>query len=415
MSIIALKAGYHQVKMYTPDMDKTAFVCPFGVYRLTRMPFGLKTAQAIFQRLIDFFRNGLKVNMLAYLDDLNIMPPPTFEQHLEDLRLVFKRLQQFKLQENREKCHFMCQKVKCLGYLITRSGIEVDPVKVAAIMDIPPPKNVKQLQKRATWTWSSEEQNSFDTLKKGLISPPVLKQLNENKPFILRTDASAYTLGAVCVKTKVPDNTQSSTPVVFLYRLKEIEGAEIRVVSDHQPLKWLLSLKTPTGRLARWALQIQSFNLKFEYVPGKPNVMADMLSRPACNHVYCSQANPVERKNGPHTTWAEKLPVIRFSMNSAKCSSTRYSVSFLQFGREMSTADDVKHDLLSVIHNADSYTFVAEITPYLRKFANLHQEIKDRVEKKQDQRKEYADNKRRNAVSYAPGDRVWVTTNKKSK
>ncbi|KAF8791656.1 hypothetical protein HNY73_003353 [Argiope bruennichi] len=58
--------------------------------------------------------------------------------------------------------------------------------------------------------------------------------------------------------------------------------------------------------------------------------------------------------------------------------------------------------------------FVAEITPYLRKFVNLHQEIKDRVEKKQDQRKEYAGKKRRNAVSYTPGDREWVTTHQKS-
>ncbi|KAF8772977.1 Retrovirus-related Pol polyprotein like [Argiope bruennichi] len=125
MSTIDLKTGYHQVKIYTPDMDKTAFVCPFGVYRSTRMPFGLKTAPATFQRLIDLFRNGQKVNTLAYLDDIIIMSP-TFEQHLEDLRLVFKGLQQ--LQANRENCHFMCQKVKYLGHLITRSGIEVDPV-----------------------------------------------------------------------------------------------------------------------------------------------------------------------------------------------------------------------------------------------------------------------------------------------
>ncbi|XP_055951686.1 uncharacterized protein LOC129987775 [Argiope bruennichi] len=130
--------------------------------------------------------------------------------------------------------------------------------------------------------------------------------------------------------------------------------------------------------------------------------------------VYCLQANPVEGKNrnlkpriailvenSPHTAWAEKLPAIRFSVNSAKCSSTGYSAAFLQFGREMSTADDVKHDLRSVIH---SNNFVAEITPYLRKFSNLHQEIKDRVEKKQDQHKKYAEKKSRNAVSYAPGD-----------
>lgn len=59
-----------------------------------------------------------------------------------------------------------------------------------------------------------------------------------------------------------------------------IEGTEVVLRSDHQPLKWLLSIKTPTGRLARWALELQSYNLKIEYTPGKNNVVADTLSRP---------------------------------------------------------------------------------------------------------------------------------------
>ncbi|GFU29908.1 retrovirus-related Pol polyprotein from transposon 297 [Trichonephila clavipes] len=59
-----------------------------------------------------------------------------------------------------------------------------------------------------------------------------------------------------------------------------IEGTEITVASDHQPLKWLINLKSPTGQLARWALEIQSFNLKVQYIPGKANVVADMLSCP---------------------------------------------------------------------------------------------------------------------------------------
>ncbi|GFS61454.1 retrovirus-related Pol polyprotein from transposon 297 [Trichonephila clavipes] len=70
-----------------------------------------------------------------------------------------------------------------------------------------------------------------------------------------------------------------------------IEGTEITVASDHQPLKWLLNLKSPTGRLARWALEIQSFNLKVQYIPGKANVVADMLSRPVTQ-----EENPFAKK-----------------------------------------------------------------------------------------------------------------------
>ncbi|GFU28053.1 retrovirus-related Pol polyprotein from transposon 297 [Trichonephila clavipes] len=72
-----------------------------------------------------------------------------------------------------------------------------------------------------------------------------------------------------------------------------IEGTEITVASDHQPLKWLLNLKSPTGRLARWALEIQSFNLKVQYIPGKANVVADMLSRPVTQEEesFCEENN----------------------------------------------------------------------------------------------------------------------------
>lgn len=94
---------------------------------------------------MDMFRNGLKVNTLTYLDDIIVMSS-TFDEHLKDLRSVFDRLLKFKLHANRNKCHFACPKVKYLGHYITSSGIEVDSEKIKAVVEIPPPKNVKQLQ-----------------------------------------------------------------------------------------------------------------------------------------------------------------------------------------------------------------------------------------------------------------------------
>ncbi|GFX73477.1 retrovirus-related Pol polyprotein from transposon 17.6 [Trichonephila clavipes] len=73
ISTIDLKSGYLQVNVNPADRDKTTFVCPFGTYQFKRMPFGLKNAPAPFQRLMDIFRRGLPV--LAYLDDIIIMPP----------------------------------------------------------------------------------------------------------------------------------------------------------------------------------------------------------------------------------------------------------------------------------------------------------------------------------------------------
>ncbi|GFW54662.1 retrovirus-related Pol polyprotein from transposon 412 [Trichonephila clavipes] len=241
MSTLDLRAGYHQVKVHVEDQDKTAFVCPFGTYRFLRIPY-----------------------------------------------------------------------VKYLGFWITQKGIEVDPEKVASILDIPPPKNVKELQsflqtcswfrryiqdfakisrplsyltkKKVKWQWGFDQQNAFQTLKNSLTAPPVLKQADGTKPYIIRTDASNYALGAVLLQGEGSDehpieyasrlltpaernySTTEREALAVVWALKKfrgyIEGTEITVASDHQPLKWLLNLKSPTGRLARWALEIQSFNLK---------------------------------------------------------------------------------------------------------------------------------------------------------
>ncbi|GFY35259.1 retrovirus-related Pol polyprotein from transposon 297 [Trichonephila clavipes] len=267
MSTLDLKYGYHQVEVNSADQDKTAFVCPFGTFRYKRMPFGLRNAPATFQRLMDQFRNGLpNVNILVYLDDIVVLSE-TFEQHIEDLRM----------------------------------GIEVDQDKTAAIQNIPSLRNLKQLQsflqtcswyrkfipnfsdiarplsnlskKSTAWKWSEIEQQAFQTLKQCLITPPILRQVDPKKPFIIRTDASSYTLGAVLLQGESPTDEQ---PVEYASRLLSsaeknystterealaivwalnkfrgyIEGAEITVASDHQPLKWLMNLTSPTGRLA---------------------------------------------------------------------------------------------------------------------------------------------------------------------
>ncbi|GFX89086.1 retrovirus-related Pol polyprotein from transposon 17.6 [Trichonephila clavipes] len=196
-----------------------------------------------------------------------------------DLKTIFERLLHFKLKANREKCHFASSRVKYLGFSITQKGIEVDPEKVASILDIPPPKNVKELQ-------------SF-----------------------LQTYASKYALRAVLLQGEGSDehpieyasrlltpaernySTTEREALAVVWALKKfrgyIEGTEITVASDHQPLKWLLNLKSPTGRPARWALEIQSFNLKVQYIPGKANVVADMLSRPVTQEEesFCEKNN----------------------------------------------------------------------------------------------------------------------------
>ncbi|GFX83124.1 transposon Tf2-6 polyprotein [Trichonephila clavipes] len=160
-------------------------------------------------------------------------------------------------------------------------------------------------KKKAFWKWSEEEKKAFQTLKQCLVSPPILKQADFSKLFLIRTDASNYALGAVLIQGE----DKEEHPVDFASRLLNpaernystterealavvwavnkfrgyIDGTSITVASDNQLLRWLMKLKSPTGKLACWALQLQSFNLNMEYIPGKSNVIAYMLSCPACN------------------------------------------------------------------------------------------------------------------------------------
>ncbi|GFV75157.1 retrovirus-related Pol polyprotein from transposon 297 [Trichonephila clavipes] len=297
MSTIDLRSGYHQVKVVAEDRDKTAFTCPFGIYKFTHMPFGLRNAPATFQRLIDKFRSGLNnVLALSYLDDIIILSP-TFQKHLSDLEQVFKR-----------------------------RHLRVDPQKTAAIADMSSPTSVKQIQtcswyrryipnfsqiakpltdltkKNAMWKWGSEQKEAFRDPKLKLVSPPVIKPADGTKPFVIRTDASSVALGAVLLQGEKDEehpieyasrllsssernySTTERKALAVVWALEKfrgyIKGQTIRLSSDHQPLKRLLSLKFPTRRLARWALRIQSYNLTIDYIPGRSNFIADLLSRP---------------------------------------------------------------------------------------------------------------------------------------
>lgn len=228
MSTIDLRSGYWQIGVREHDQEKTAFITPFGLYEFKRMPFGLRNAPATFQRLMNLFRNGLpNLLLLAYLDDL-IVISNNLTQHLDDLRNVFKRLKLFCLRAHRDKCHFACQKVKYLGHILTPLGIQMDPEKIEAIQNRPPPQNVKQAmsfiqtcswyrrfvanfaeviqpltqltRKNVKWTWGPEQQSTFETMKTLLTSAPILAQADESLPFIIKTDASGYALGAVLVQ-----------------------------------------------------------------------------------------------------------------------------------------------------------------------------------------------------------------------
>lgn len=134
-STIDLLSGYHQVAIADDDKHETSFITPFGLYEYNRMPFGLCNAPGTFQRLVQcclgdqFFQT-----LLCYLDDILVFSK-TFEDHVNNLFLVFQRLRKFGLKIKIQKCAFFQREVKYLGLCVTKSGVKADPGKIEVVRD----------------------------------------------------------------------------------------------------------------------------------------------------------------------------------------------------------------------------------------------------------------------------------------
>ncbi|VDO45761.1 unnamed protein product [Haemonchus placei] len=113
-----------------------------GLYRLNRLPFGIKAAPAIFQQQLDTLTAGLE-GTAAYLDD--IIVTKTIEEHNSPLEAVFRRIQDFGPRLRLEKCSLLHTEIRYLGFVINAEGRRPDPTKIEAIQ-MPIPKDVSQLR-----------------------------------------------------------------------------------------------------------------------------------------------------------------------------------------------------------------------------------------------------------------------------
>ncbi|GAA0166191.1 hypothetical protein LIER_21405 [Lithospermum erythrorhizon] len=139
--------GYHQIRMAPEDEERTAFITDYGLYCWRVMPFGLKNAGVTYQRMVnEIFAQQIGRNMEIYVDDM-LVKSRVKAEHLVNLRETFNQLRKSKLKVNPEKCSFGVVSGKFLGYMISARGIEPNPDKIKALMDMQPPKSYKELQK----------------------------------------------------------------------------------------------------------------------------------------------------------------------------------------------------------------------------------------------------------------------------
>ena len=138
------------MKVHPDSREKTAFITHQGLYEFRVMPFGLRNAPAVFQRLMQCVLSGLNPPegpdiMSVYLDDV-IVFSRTLDDHLHHRSLVIDRLAKAGLKLKPSKCHFICQRVQNLGHLLTLEGIHPNPDHVAAVRDYLTPTSVKEVR-----------------------------------------------------------------------------------------------------------------------------------------------------------------------------------------------------------------------------------------------------------------------------
>ena len=227
-SKIDMKSGYHQLKIRSEDVPKTAFKARYGHYEFLVMPFGLTNALVVFMDLMNrIFQPYLDQFVIVFIDDILIYSGSK-EDHEEHLRVVLQILRENRLYAKFSKCQFWLDSVAFLGHVISAEGVYVDPQKIEAIVNGKPPTNVtairsflglaeyyrkfvegfsklaapltKLTRKEEKFLWSEACQQSFDELKRKLTSAPVLTLPSGQDGYTMYCDASRQGLGCVLMQ-----------------------------------------------------------------------------------------------------------------------------------------------------------------------------------------------------------------------
>ncbi|KAL8441241.1 hypothetical protein Emed_007593 [Eimeria media] len=330
-TLVDMESGFHQVRMAPEDQHKTAFRCYFGHFEFKVMPFGLKGAPGTFQQVMnDILWPHLAVRCAVYLNDVLVFSP-SLEQHVEDVRMVLSALREHKMYPKISKCKFARRELDYLGFTVGAEGVKPSTEKVKDVQHWPEklksPTDVLQFlglvgfvrnfmgtrfadmakplteltKKKVPFVWTDEHTRAVRALKQRLINYTMLQLPDPDKPYVLWTDASVHSLGAVLLQDGKPlgflskkMNEQQQRYATYYQELLALmtalkkwehllRPATVTAFTDHQTLQHLLSPKSsdlPNRMVQRWLMFLANFpGLTITYKPGKENVAADCLSR----------------------------------------------------------------------------------------------------------------------------------------
>ncbi|KAL0458023.1 UNVERIFIED_CONTAM: Retrovirus-related Pol polyprotein from transposon opus [Sesamum latifolium] len=311
LSFLDAYQGYNQIPLAPEDQEKASFVTDQGVFCYNVMSFGLKNAGATYQRLVNhMFQNQIGRNIEVYIDD-KLVKAWKSRTTSKTWKSAFKFLETFGMKLNPAKRTFGWGRGKFLGCMIFERGIEANPEKINAIMDMSP-RSIKEVEKLAErlatlnrfisrsvdkglpffkilrsiakFEWNEISQEAFDTLKRYLVSPPLLTKPMTGETLYLYMAVSENAVSSVLVWQEKREHH------LVYYVSKVLQGAEPRysqieklalslvtaarklrpyfqshqvIILTNHPLKQVLASPELSGRMVKWAVELSEFGIEF--------------------------------------------------------------------------------------------------------------------------------------------------------
>uniref|UniRef100_A0A2N9IQL1 Reverse transcriptase domain-containing protein n=1 Tax=Fagus sylvatica TaxID=28930 RepID=A0A2N9IQL1_FAGSY len=328
MSFLDAFQGYHQIAINPVDEEKTAFITSRGIFCYKVMPFGLKNAGATYQRMITkMFSSQLGKTVEVYIDDM-VVKSVYAGDHLGDLRVVFNTLRRHHLKLNASKCAFGVGSGKFLGFMVTQRGIEANPDQISAILELRPPRTVREVQKLTSiavtlnrfisrsaekcrpffdlikkgknFHWGDQSDQAFERLKEYLAAAPLLSTPVNRESLYVYLAVSEHAVSVAIVR----EDYNIQKPVYYMS--KTLDGAESRylpleklafalvcsakklphyfqahtmVVLTEQPLKAVLRSVDFSGRISKWGAQLGAYDINYRPRTSiKGQVLADFIA-----------------------------------------------------------------------------------------------------------------------------------------
>ena len=326
-SKLDLKQGYYQVRIVEGDERNTAIVMRYGSFEFLVMPFGLCNAPATFCTLMnDVLRPYLDTFVVVYLDDIVIFSD-NMEDHKRHLALVFEALKKNQLYLKKSKCMFAQTEIPFLGHIVGPGYIRMEPSRIKAIEEWAEPKNVHEmriflgmtnyerkfvegyskitapltdlLKKGKRWIWTESCREAFEELKRRMVTAPILRLPDFERPFEVHTDASDFAIGGVLLQDghpvayesrklqdrerRYPVHEKEMTAIIHCLHVWRhyLVGKPFVVKTDNVAASYFASQPKLSAKQARWQDFLAEFDMTLEYRPGKHNALADALSRKA--------------------------------------------------------------------------------------------------------------------------------------